>query len=386
MQDIMSRFNSTLEDPYGAVRRLKETQTRKVIGCAPMHFAEEIVSAAGALPVVLQESAEPVTTGYTYVYPFYCGFVRSLVDIAVKGKLSFLDGLLIPDTCLQMRGAFGILQTINSFPYLEFVQLPPYLKDAGAIREVKESFKRCQAGLEEYTGRKIADDSLRAAMVLYNKNRTLLRRLYELRRAKPGLLRAKELTAIVMSSMVMPKAEHNELLEQLLPYLEKKSTTKKTDTRVKVVISGHLCQSPKPDLLDIIEDLGAVIVDDDIYTGYRYFATDARLTKNLWEGLARRYLNPALPCPTRSMPARGKDDWGQYLVRMCRRAQAQGVIILMVKFCEPHMLYYPTLKEALTAAGVPHLLVETEHEVVSLGGVKTRVQAFVEMLRERRAK
>lgn len=383
MQEIMSRFNSTLEDPYEALRKLKGTQSKKIIGCAPMHFPEEIVYAAGALPVVLQESAEPVTTGYSYVYPFYCGFVRSLVDIAVKGKLSFLDGLLAPDTCLQMRGAFGILQTTSPFPYLEFVQLPPYLKDAGAMREVKESFQRCKAGLEEYTGQKTEDGSLRAAIVLYNQNRTLLRRLYELRRAKPGVLRAKELAAITISSMVMPKAEHNELLEKLLPYLGKKAAT---DKGVRVIISGHLCQSPKPDLLDMIEDLGADIVDDDIYTGYRYCATDARLTKNLWEGLARRYLSPALPCPTRSVPARGDDDWGQYLVKMCRRARAQGIIILMVKFCEPHMLYYPSLKEALTAAGIPHLLIETEHEVVSLGGVKTRVQAFVEMLRERRAK
>ena len=59
---------------------------------------------------------------------------------------------------------------------------------------------------------------------------------------------------------------------------------------------------------------------------------------------------------------------------------AQGVVVLVVKYCEPHLFYYPFLREALAAAGIPHIMVETEHDVVSLEGVRTRLQAFVEML------
>jgi benzoyl-CoA reductase/2-hydroxyglutaryl-CoA dehydratase subunit BcrC/BadD/HgdB len=184
-----------------------------------------------------------------------------------------------------------------------------------------------------------------------------------------------------MSSMVMPKAEHNELLEKLLPELEGKKPA--PDRKVRVVVSGHMCQAVKPDFLDLIEDMGAVVVDDDLYTGYRYVATDAEPSGDPLESLVRKYLSLSPPCPTRSIPAKGEDDWGQYLVEMTRRAQAQGVVILVVKFCEPHMMYYPHLREVLTAAGIPHLLLETEHEVVSLSGAKTRVQAFVEMLRAR---
>ncbi len=380
MREVIDKFSSVLENPYEAMKESKETQGKKAIGCAPMHFPEEIVYAAGVLPLLLQESAEPVTTGYGYIYPFYCGFVRSLIDLAVKGKLDFLDGLIFPDTCLQMRGTFGILQIELPPRYLEFVQMPPYLREASAFAEMMESYQRLRVALEDYTGRRITQESLREAIALYNWDRALLRKLYELRKANPGVLRSQDILAIVLSSMVMPKAEHGKLLEKLLSELEKQPVS---DQRPRVIVSGHLCQAPKPDLLDMIEDLGAVIVNDDLYTGYRYFAIDAATSGDPWEALVRRYLSLPFPCASRSMPARGEDDWGEYLIRMARRDKAQGIILLMVKFCEPHIMYYPYIKEVLTTAGVPHLLIETEHEVVSLGGVKTRIQAFVEMLREK---
>jgi benzoyl-CoA reductase/2-hydroxyglutaryl-CoA dehydratase subunit BcrC/BadD/HgdB len=66
---------------------------------------------------------------------------------------------------------------------------------------------------------------------------------------------------------------------------------------------------------------------------------------------------------------------------MVRGAGAQGIVVLVVKHCEAHMLYYPWLKDVLLASDIPHILIETEHEIVSLEGVRTRLQAFVEMLK-----
>lgn len=69
------------------------------------------------------------------------------------------------------------------------------------------------------------------------------------------------------------------------------------------------------------------------------------------------------------------------MVKQTRASQAKGIIILVAKFCEPHMIYYPHIKDTLAAEGVPHILLEMEHEVVSLEGARTRIQAFIEMLR-----
>ena len=95
------------------------------------------------------------------------------------------------------------------------------------------------------------------------------------------------------------------------------------------------------------------------------------------EALAKRYLVTSLPVPTRrDLPLR----WEKYVAERAKASKAQGVVILVVKYCEPHLFYYPFMKETLAAAGIPHIMVETEHEVVSLEGLRTRLQAFMEML------
>jgi len=60
--------------------------------------------------------------------------------------------------------------------------------------------------------------------------------------------------------------------------------------------------------------------------------------------------------------------------------KADGVIILLAKYCEPHLFSYPFIKRTLADRGIPHLMIETEHEAMSLEGIRTRVQAFMEML------
>ena len=78
-------------------------------------------------------------------------------------------------------------------------------------------------------------------------------------------------------------------------------------------------------------------------------------------------------------------DWETFLLGQVEKARAQGLIVLMAKFCEPHMYYYPEVKEAFERAGVPHLLIETEHEAMAIEGLKTRVETFLEIVKRREA-
>jgi len=92
--------------------------------------------------------------------------------------------------------------------------------------------------------------------------------------------------------------------------------------------------------------------------------------------------NTKVPCPTR---VQNNVDWDAYLINAVKEERAEGVIVLMAKFCEPHMYYYPEVKEAFERHNVPHLLIETEHEGVALEGLRTRVETFVEIVRRRQA-
>jgi benzoyl-CoA reductase subunit C len=145
----------------------------------------------------------------------------------------------------------------------------------------------------------------------------------------------------------------------------------------RIFLSGHLCQGPKPDILGLIEGTGCHIVDDDLYTGDRYYAQDVAVNGKPFENLAKRFLERTIPVPTRSY---GRIKWDQYVLERAKNCEAQGVIVLIAKYCEPHLFHYPFIKEALADAGIPHLMLETEHEMVSLEGMRTRLQAFIEML------
>ncbi|MBM3119933.1 MAG: 2-hydroxyacyl-CoA dehydratase [Chloroflexi bacterium] len=373
---ITDKFRAVVDEPYEKLKQWKEVNKKKIVGCSPMHFPEELIHAAGMLPVVLQETDETITTGFSYIYPFFCGITRNLIDIGVKGQLGFLDGLIYSDLCVQNRTAASILRQNLPSIYVEFAQLPSSFTKEGVMEDTIKELDRIKANLEKLTGRKIDDKSLKQSILVYNKNRSLLRRLHDLHRADPKLLPYRDMQVIVQSSMLMPKEEHTQLLEELLSEMEGMKPTSVKGSRL--FLSGHLCQSPKADILDLIEGVGGVIVDDDLYTGYRHYAVDVEVNGSPIQALAKRHLEKSLPVPTRTdLPIR----WEKYLVDRVKASKAQGAVILVVKFCEPHLFYYPFIKEALAKACIPHIMVETEHEVVSLEGVRTRLQAFIEMLR-----
>jgi benzoyl-CoA reductase subunit C len=177
----------------------------------------------------------------------------------------------------------------------------------------------------------------------------------------------------------MDKAQHTRLLEKLMAELKR---TPNRSSRVRVFLSGHLCHAPKPEILDLVEDCGGIIVDDDLYHGYRFIFADIDEVMAPVDALASWYLTRSkkVPCPTRAV----KDlDWEQYLLKACDGADAQGLIILMAKFCEPHMYFYPEIKEAFEKHGIPHLLIETEHEEMPMEALKTRVETFMEIAKRR---
>jgi benzoyl-CoA reductase/2-hydroxyglutaryl-CoA dehydratase subunit BcrC/BadD/HgdB len=175
--------------------------------------------------------------------------------------------------------------------------------------------------------------------------------------------------------MLMLKEEHNQLLRSMLQDLEKRSVI--VDKRARIVLSGGLCQAPQLSILNLIEKSGMVIVDDDLYVGSRYFLHDAKSDEDPFVALTDRYLERVPPSPTR---VDTELDWGDYILRMVTQNEAAGVINLVVKYCPPHLAYYPDIERKLSRAGIHSLMLEMEHELSSLEQVKTRVQAFGESL------
>lgn len=380
--EILDRLRRICADPLGYARDWKERAGQPVIGSFPMNFPSEMVHAAGALPLIIQESEDPITVGHGLLYPFYCGYTRSAVDQAAKGDLAVLDAIMFGDHCVQLLGAADAVRVALPETRVIFFQLISSMCDPWTFGRARESFQKLRSELEDFLDRPVEDEAMRASICLFNRDRQAIRQLYQMRIDGRIELTASEMQYIVKSSMVMDKQEHLELVEALLASALE-NPTEQDSRAVRLHLSGHFCQAPKPELLNMIEGCGAIVVGDDLYHGFRYISTDVAEEGDPMDGLARWYMerNTGVPCPTR---VQNDVDWDAFLLEAMRKESAEGMIVLMAKFCEPHMYYYPEVKEAFERAEMPHLLIETEHEGMALEHMRTRVESFLELVKRRR--
>lgn len=381
MDGILKQFAQVAEDPLAYARDWKARTGRRVIGLFPMHFPGELAHAAGALPVIIQQDDVPITIGQSQVFSFYCGYNRSIIDQALRGEFAVLDAILFGDHCVQLLGTADVIRAeVPGLPIL-FNQLCSVLDADWAMAETRGTFTQLWRELEALTGAAIAPEAVHASIRLFNRNRALMRELYDLRRAGKVVLTGRQMQMVVKSSMVMDKAEHTALLEQLLATIDQSGVR---GNPVRVFLSGHLCHAPRPEVLDLVEECGGLVVDDDLYHGFRFIHFDVAETGDPVEALSNWYIdrNHKVPCPTRAIKGM---DWEDYLLKAVDRSGAQGLVVLMAKFCEPHMYFYPEIKEAFDRHGIPHLLIETEHEEMPIEALKTRVETFIEIARRKAA-
>jgi benzoyl-CoA reductase subunit C len=376
----LARLTETARNPRGYVEQWRAAHPgRPVLAILPMNFPREIAHAAGALPVIVQDDQQPITEGRALLAEFYCGYTRNLADQAATGRFGLYDGVFMADHCIQLIGAADVVRQLKPETTVFLGMLNSSMNDSWAQRKVAETMAVIRGEIEAFTGTPAGDEALRASIAAYNRDRRLIRRLLDARAAGAAAHSPVELQDIITSSMVMDPLEHHALLTQALSA----PRGGERDERARVHLSGHLCHAPRRELLEVIEDSGALIVDDDLYHGRRYVSTDVDEAGDPLEALcawyARRNVN--IPCPTR---VQQDADWDGYLMAAIERSGAEAVIHLMPKFCEPHMLYYPELRRRLEQARIPQLLLETEHEGMPLESFRTRIEALAERVRRRR--
>lgn len=380
MGAAMERLRVAARDPRSYFEQWRaEHPGGKVVGLMPMNFPRELAHAGGVLAAIVNDDQEPVTEGRALLPEFYCGFTRNLADRAATGRLDVYDAVLMADHCIQLVGAADVIRMLEPDKGVFFGMLATSLSDEWAEARSMQKLVDFRSEIERLSGQRITDEAMRASIEAFNADRRALRRIFDERTGGSAAWSPTQLQDIVASSMVMDPVEHLALLNEA----ERDIEPGIRDDRVRVHLSGHLCHAPRRELLEVIEECGAIVVDDDLWTGRRYLSTDVNPEGDPLEALVKWYgeRNVNLPCPTR---VQHDADWDIWLVEATKRSGAEAVLHLMPKFCEPHMLFYPELRSALDDADIPQLLIETEHEGIPLESFRTRVEALVERTLRRR--
>jgi benzoyl-CoA reductase subunit C len=349
----------------------------RAIAYFPVYAPVEIIHACGMLPVGLTGAGDQLDIQHADARfgSFICSIVKTTMELGLTGRLDPFDGFLFSSICDSARNLCFVLK--RNFPnrYIDFLHLPHNSATPATVDFLASEYRRLIANLERMNGGVFNEDRLCYSIAVYNENRALLRQLSRLRTQQPHLLHASELYLLMRAGNFMPVEAHTELLRDVLGGLPARAA--KPRDSLRVVVEGAFCEQPPRELIRLMEEAGCYIVDDDFVLGRRWFTDDVPTDGDPVLALAESYAARAVYSSVRHDPARPRTAG---LVEKVRHTQANAVIFLIAKFCEPAYFDYVLFKRELEGLGIPHLLLEFEEKMFTFDRVRTEVETFVESL------
>jgi len=373
--DALSRLTGMVGDPYSYARAWKDRTGGKVMGFYCHYVPEEIIHAAGALPVRITGENRVISDSGAHLQSYCCSLARTGLDMALGGDLDVLDGTVFVHTCDTMQRLSDIWRLDAGFDAHFDVVLPGRLEGDSSREYLYQELRSFRDRIGEYLG-PVDDEALKRSIGIYNRNRVLLEEMYRLRRQDPRVLPSDEALMVVAASAIMDKEEHNALLEELLGTLEARLSGGKGQ-KEKVRLFGIGSVMDQWEFLRMVQDAGGTVVDDDFCTGHRYVGAVAPEGPDPVESITARIWDGAL-CPCKHAMSR---DRAGYLLERITGSGATGVLFFQFKFCEPHAFDYPHVKKVLDEQGIPSLHLEIEQGSVSIPRLRTRVEALLETMR-----
>ena len=350
-------------------------QGGKVMGYFCPVVPEELIIAAGVLPFRMRATGSTSTSrADVYFTDFNCDFPRHCFNQALLGNYDFLDGIIIPTCCDTIRRLFENWLHAGIKPSFIY-----QLDHVHASREVmvgreRDQLLKFKKSIEQHFKVEISDQSLQQAISLCNESRRLQQQLYELRKMDSPPITGSETVAVMVASSSMPREQYNKDLRALLDELGVIKSDTKYKARLMIVGSGH----DDVFLSDIIEEMGAALVTDNTCYGPRLFVqtveeggTDPLLALAKYQVMDTPY------CP-KMMGAHEKRL--QLVLDLARDYRVDGIIGETFLGCDPWGGEVFMLRSELKDAGIPFISYEREFVPSLEGQIKTRVEAFLEMM------
>jgi benzoyl-CoA reductase subunit C len=258
---------------------------------------------------------------------------------------------------------------------VEYLHLPQNSTSAAVAAYAADELRRLAAGFERAWGLGVTPTALAKSVETYNALRARVRALYALRSAEPHRLATTELYTVLRGVTTVPPEEALGSLDALLGALPGREARPRD--RLRVVVEGAFCEQPPLGLLEVLEEAGCYVVEDDLLLGWRWFLEDVPLPGDPFEALGRAYVDRAEASSTRH---EGREHRADGLLRKVRRARADAVVFMPAKFCEPALFDYVLMKQGLERAGIPHLLVEYEEKQWTFERTRNEIETFVESM------
>jgi benzoyl-CoA reductase/2-hydroxyglutaryl-CoA dehydratase subunit BcrC/BadD/HgdB len=344
-----------------------------VIGFTCAYTPLPLIHAAGFTPYRILPNVDCPDQAGRLMHDNLCPHVKRVLDRAMSGAIPDLAGMVFMNSCDSMRRLYDAWKAVKPGMNAVLVDLPPVATHA-SIRFFRDELERLSLSLGHWGGAIIDDPTLAEGIDLYNRVASLFTTLRE----KAGRAELKGGSAALQEAYnrasISPPEATVAFLEETL---NEGADRKEGEPGVPLFLFGNVL--PEPEAFALFESCGASIVSDDLCTGSRLFSAmeigngDSLL--NLARGILER------PRCARTFAAERPGSLGDGIAAAAIHAGARGVIGYTAKFCDPYIARLPGVRDALQHAGIPLLLLEGDCSLRSIGQQRTRIEAFIEMLR-----
>lgn len=364
----LDNMEQVIADRHGYARQWKARTGGKVVGYFCTYFPEEVLYAAGVLPVRIFGGHEPQDVTEPYVFSMYCPYARDCLAQGLLGRYDYLDGIAYAHSCAHIQQSFDSWRRHIPVEMSHFLFVPAQLHSKGSAALFRDEVEGLRSKAEKWLGTTIGNGDLARAIQAYNLNRRLSAEVYEQRKAHPPLITGTRATQVVLSSQLMDKEEHNRLLAQLL-----QEPSQPGSNGPRLLVMGSICD--ETEVIQLIESLGANVVADDHCTGTRYFQGEVSPDGDPVDSLVERYSNKP-PCPVKDFV---DDLRREHVGQLLDEFKVEGIVVLRQKFCDPHATDQAMLADLFSQRSIPTLSLELDF-TTPLGQYRTRVEAFLEMM------
>lgn len=366
---------------YGCRARELKQQGKRIMGYLCALVPVEMLTAAGFIPFRIKGDVnEPITKADAEMETIVCPLVRSAFDMSLKGRYEFLDGMVMAHACDSLCRTYDIWKYTLNLAYSHLINMPHSTDDL-SLNFYKALLNTFKTSLGRFVGRELSNQSLTRAVQLYNQNRAKLRELYELRKAAPPLISGTEVTKLLVAAMSIPVEEANELVGSVIREVKQRGCVLAAKS-ARIMVVG--AQVDSVTFIDLIEGSGAWVVADALCPGSREFLYDVEVTDDPIDGIAERYLRKVY-CGRTFRAREGSyqeylEDRFGYIGNSIKDFGVDGAVLYIYKYCDPFGFDVPEIKSYIESKGTPVLYLEDEYSMSTIGRLRTRIQAFLELI------
>ena len=379
----MEYFDS-MADPFGPraeeLRKFKEAGG-KIIGSLCYFAPAEIVAAFGAVPVRFCSGV------YEAVHPAndllgdagLCPLVKSTLGLKMSGAspmLELCDMVIVPTPCDAKLKLGEILQDMVD---VHLMNMPAVKSTEAGRQSWIGEIKSLLSALEKRFDRRLRPQMLRKSIQTYQRAQAAWRRFSELRKA--GAIWGRDALLVAQLSFFDDIARWTQNVERLSDELEGRGPV--APDAARILLGGSPIVWPNWKVPLLIEESGGMIIADELCSGSRTMHDPVVVEEWTMDGmlvaLAERYMIPCT-CPSFS-PNLERE---QNMLGRIRDTGAEGVVFHVLRGCHLNSLDSTKAAKALRERRIPMLKVESEYDEGDLEQVRTRVEAFIEMIKARR--